>query len=123
MSMDRRKVYVYHFPGEKAFCALACDCHMHERERDGFRELRFLDPPNRPHMIRGELARENGDGFLFRSEGYKPGEWTFKELTIEEFRREFYRYVEEGETIAQVIHTTDDLHEWYRKEFHFPAED
>jgi hypothetical protein len=38
-------------------------------------------------------------------------------LTIEEFRREHYKMVGGGETLAAKIKTTDDLHEWYRKEF------
>ena len=37
--------------------------------------------------------------------------------TIERFRRETYKIVEGGNYIAQVIRSTVDLHEWYRKRY------
>ena len=51
------------------------------------------------------------------SEGYAPGAWRFEKLTIERFRRETYKIVEGGNYIAQVIRSTVDLHEWYRKRY------
>lgn len=120
MSMDRRKVYYFCWPEEKEYTGLACDCHLHEDDHPGETQLWFLSPPDRGHMIDGELVRHTEDGFIFRASLCYPGEWIFRELTIEEFRRKIYRHVEEGSILAQVIHTTDDLHEWYRKAFNFP---
>ncbi|MGB3972995.1 MAG: hypothetical protein WBL58_02390 [Peptococcia bacterium] len=115
--MDRRKVYIYKIPGDREFMSIACDCHMNQRTGEAWKELWFLTPPDRGHMIQGEVLRETKDGFIFRSDGVDPGEWTFKELTIKEFKRKFFKKVVGGEVIAHTIKTTEDLHEWYRKEF------
>ncbi len=117
--MDRRKVYIYKKTSEKGFMDIACDCHMHQRAEGDRRELWFLTPPDREHMIKGEVLREMEDGFTFRSDGYDPGEWTFKELTILDFKRKYFKIIVGGEEIAHTIKTTEDLHEWYRKEFKF----
>lgn len=119
--IDRRKVYYYRVTGEPKYTGLAMDCQMHQRDREDWKELWFFDTI-RPHMFEGEIVRETEDGFVFRSDGVFPGEWTFKELTIEEFRRWVYKHVELGEVIATKVHTTADLHEWYRKKFGFPFE-
>ena len=116
--IDRRKVYVWKWAGEKEFQGIALDVHMFENNQDGRRELRFDDTVH-GHMIPGEIVKETENGFLFRSDGFKPGEWEFKELTIEAFKRKYYKIVGNGEVIASVIKTTEDLHEWYRKEFGF----
>lgn len=115
--IDRRKVYYYRVTGEAKYTGLAMDCQIHQQE--DWKELWFFDSI-RPHMIDGEIVRETEDGFLFRSDRAYPGEWTFKELTLEEFRRWVYQYVGMGEVIVEKIHTTADLHEWYRKKFGFP---
>jgi hypothetical protein len=111
--MDRRKVYVCKQTNDKEFIDVVCDCHMHNGS------LRFLIPPDRGHAIPGEVLRETEDGFTFRSTGYNPGEWTFKELTIRDFKRKYFKLVVGGEEMALTIKTTEDLHEWYRKEFKF----
>lgn len=116
--MDRRKVYVYKTTSGKDFSGLALDCHMYQRVDENREELWF-DETGHPHMIAGEVVRETKDGFIFRSDGYDPGEWTFKALTIEDFRRKYHRYVCDGETIAYTIKTTEDLYAWYRKAFDF----
>jgi hypothetical protein len=46
-----------------------------------------------------------------------PGEWQFKVLTIEEFKHKYYKLVESGQALAAKLNTTEDLHQWYRKEF------
>ena len=38
-------------------------------------------------------------------------------LTIQEFKRKYYKLAINGETIAAKIRTTEDLHYWYRREF------
>lgn len=117
--MDRRKVYIYKMTSDNDFGDLACDCHMNQRDGEDWKELWFLTPPDRGHMIEGEVLRETEDGFVFQSDGYDPGEWTFKVLTIQDFKREYFINVVDGKVLAQTIKTTEDLHEWYRKEFHF----
>ena len=119
MTPDRRKAYYYRWPDEhRKMTGIALDVHVHTDPKWG-PELRF-DETGHPHMIEGEIVRETEDGFIFRSDGAFRGEWEFRELTIEDFRRFAYRYVEGGDIIAAKIHTTEDLHEWYRKTFHFP---
>ena len=71
----------------------------------------------RGHMIDGEVIEDGEDAFKFRSDGFEPGIWEFKLLTIEDFRREVWKIVENGGYIIQAIKTTDDLQEWYRKKF------
>ena len=78
--------------------------------------LRFFDTI-RGHEIPGEVMAEEENGFTFISTGYRPGEWRFDVLTVEEFRRDHYRMVEGGQALAAVIKSTDDLHQWYRREF------
>jgi hypothetical protein len=117
--MDKGKVYIYKMTSDNDFEYLACDCHIHKRDREDWKELWFLTPPNRGHMIKGEVVNETENDFTFRSDGYDPGEWTFKELTIEEFQRKYFKNVVGSQVLAQIIKTTEDLHEWYRKEFKF----
>lgn len=108
--INRRAVYVFRLPDEKEFTGVALDVHMHNGN------LRFFDT-NRGHKIEGKVTAETEDGFTFTSTGAMPGEWRFKVLTIEEFKRKHYKLVEGGEALATKIKTTDDLHEWYRREF------
>ncbi|NLN42108.1 MAG: hypothetical protein GX160_09040, partial [Clostridiales bacterium] len=63
------------------------------------------------------IKEETEKGFTFISEGYMPGEWQFKVLTIEEFKRKYYELVEGGQALAAKLNTTEDLHQWYRREF------
>lgn len=120
--MDRRKVFFYRVTGEKKYTGLAMDCQMHQRKGEDWKELWFFDTIH-PHMIEGEIVKETEDGFTFRSDGVYPGDWTFKVVTIEEFRRWIFKHVGMGEVISAKIQTTQDLHEWYRKTFHFPQEE
>lgn len=114
--ISQKKVYVYKWAGEKEFNGVALDCQMHKDRLSSENQLWF-DATGHPHMIKGEIIRETADGFTFRSDGFKPGEWEFKELTIEDFRRKYYKLVGAGEAIAAKINTTEDLHEWFRKQF------
>lgn len=117
--MDRRKVYICMQTNDKEFTDIACDCHVHKRSEDSRSSLRFLIPPDRGHTVPGEVLQEIENGFTFRSDGYNPGEWTFKELTMKDFKRKYFKLVVGGEEIALTIKTTEDLREWYRKEFKF----
>jgi hypothetical protein len=108
--MDRRAVYFYTLPGETICAGLALDVHIHGDT------LRFFDTI-KGHEISGEVMAEDENGFTFISTGYRPGEWRFDVLTVEEFRRDLYKLAEGGQALAAKIKTTDDLHQWYRREF------
>ena len=109
--MNRRTTYTFKWPGSKRPDGLAMNCHM----KDG--KLLFFDTI-RGHMIPGKVIQDGEDAFTFDSAaGFMPGTWEFKALTIEDFRRQTVKIVENGAYIAQAIKTTDDLQEWYRKTF------
>ena len=38
-------------------------------------------------------------------------------MTIEAFKHKYYKLVEGGQVMAAKLKTTDDLHQWYRREF------
>ena len=108
--MNRRTTYTITFPGRKTPSGLALNCHMY----DG--ALRYYDTI-RGHEIEGRIIQDGDDAFVFESAGFEAGRWTFKKLTIEDFRRETKKIVENSGYITQAIKTTDDLQEWYRKTF------
>ena len=108
--MDRRAVYVIKMTEDYDFISIAMDVHMHQGH------IRYYDT-NRGHEIEGEIIFEDEKGFKFLSEGFDPGVWEFKILTIEYFKEQFYKNVVDGSIIAEQIHTTDGLHFWYRREF------
>ena len=108
--MNRRTTYTITWPGRKSPIGLALNCHIH----DG--ALRYFDTI-RGHELKGRIIQDGDEAFAFESAGFEPGTWTFKALTIEDFRRQTVGIVENGDIIAQTIKTTDDLQEWYRKSF------
>ncbi len=108
--MDRRAIYVLKKTDDIDFSSIAMDVHIHEDH------IRFFDT-NRGHMIVGEVIHEDKNKFKFLSKGYAPGIWEFKLLTIEYYKEKFYKSVTNGKIITEKIHTTDDLHHWYRREF------
>lgn len=108
--MNRRKTYVMKWPGEKGPSGLAMNCHI----RNG--QLWYFST-TRGHMIDGRIVEDGEDSFKFEATRCYPGIWEFTLLTIEDFRREVWKIVENSEYIIQAIKTTDDLQEWYRKTF------
>jgi len=38
-------------------------------------------------------------------------------LGIGEFKRKYFKLVEGGQALAAKLQTTEDLHQWYRREF------
>ena len=108
--INQRAVYVFKPAGAKDFTGIALDVHIHKEN------LRFFDT-NRGHELPGKVTMETENGFTFTSTGTTAGEWQFKVLTIEEFKRKHYKLAEDGQTIAAKLKTTDDLHQWYRREF------
>lgn len=107
--MNRRTTYTFTWPGKKRPAGLALNCHLWNGA------LRFYDTI-RGHEIKGEVIQDGEDAFTFRSDGFAPGEWSFRKLTIEDVRRGVL-WIEDGGVIAKTIHNTDDLQEWYRKTF------
>lgn len=108
--MNRRLVYTVKRPGDKKPTGLALNCHLWHGA------FRYFDMEH-GHEIPGKVTEDGEDAFTFISEGCVPGAWQFEKLTIERFRRETYKIVEGGNYIAQTIHSTADLHEWYRKRY------
>lgn len=111
--MDRRAVYQYKRPGADGFSGLAMDVHLH-----GGR-LRFFDTL-RGHELEGSLGQEQDDAFTYESESAVPGVWQFQVLTLAEFKARAYKNVVDGDVLAATIKSTEDLHEWYRKEYGMP---
>lgn len=110
--MDRRKVYQYAPPWERGYTGLALDVHLQEGR------LRFFDTI-RGHELRGAVSEEGEDSFAFQAEGALEGCWRFRALTLKEFKRRVALQVEGGAAMAAALKNTQDLHEWYRKEFGF----
>lgn len=108
--IDQRAVYVFKPPGEKDFTGIALDVHIHKEA------LRFFDT-NRGHELPGKVTQETDNGFIFTSTGIIQGEWQFKVLGIGEFKRKYFKLVEGGQVLATKLQTTEDLHQWYRREF------
>lgn len=108
--MDQRAVYQYAPPWEKGYTGLALDIHLQGGK------LRFFDTL-RGHILPGQVEQEEADAFTFEAVGALAGRWSFRILTIQEFKRRVFLQVEGGEALAAVLKSTEDLHEWYRKEF------
>lgn len=73
------------------------------------------DDTNRGHMLRGEIIASDDDTFTFlRDDG---DEWMFEIVTIEKFNQEVHHYVYNGKAISELCNSTEDLWEYYRKEF------
>ncbi|MDR0946328.1 MAG: hypothetical protein LBM87_01085 [Ruminococcus sp.] len=115
--MDRRKVYLLKFPNDEDFTAIACDCQLWDKQ--DFKGLCYLTPPDRGHMIPGELISENENGFIFHSDGYEKGDWNLRELTIEDIKFNYQKIVGGGNMLSKTINNTEELHQWFRSEFHF----
>ncbi len=109
--MDRRAIYVLKMTDDNDFSSIAMDVHMHEDH------LRFFDT-DKGHLVIGEVIYEDEQGFNFISQGEAPGVWEFKILTIKYFKKKFYKKVTDGKYIAKTLHTTDDLHYWYRRSYY-----
>lgn len=82
---------------------------------DGEPETLCFYDTNRGHMFPGKMTEIQDHTFTFTD---KRGDiWEFREVTIQEFRHRLAPHVDNGENIAKVIKTTEDLWEWYRKTF------
>jgi len=109
--ISRRAIYVYKTAEGTEYTGMALDVHVHTNGN-----LRFYDTI-RGHDMVGELKQQDKNSFIFTMKHYIPGDWHFKILTIEDFKRKYYKTVVNGDIIAAKIHTTDDLHFWYRQKY------
>lgn len=67
----------------------------------------------------GEVTKDGDDYFEFTCDDsvmhMRGGTYKFTALNIKTFRKETYKWIAEGETIAEVCQDTNDLYFWYRK--------
>ena len=74
-----------------------------------------FDDTNRGHMIKGEITEQDESAFTMID---KNGDaWIFEIVTIEMFREDIYQCAYNGKNIAKLCTTTNDLGEYFRKEF------
>jgi hypothetical protein len=106
--INQRAVYVFKRPEEKLHRDSA-GVTFTKKTSD------FLIPTEAMRYRQGH--RGDREGFHIHIRRSSAAEWQFKVLTIEEFKRKYYKLVEGGQTLAAKIKTTDDLHQWYRREF------
>lgn len=84
--------------------------HVTDKFKKGY--LCF-DDTDRGHMIQGEIT-ECGEN-LFSFVDVNKNLWEFEEVTIEMFRERVYRFVVNGEEIAEKCKTTEELWEYYER--------
>ena len=109
--IDSRAVYLVRIPGIKQ-PALG----LFVTQGKGW--IGFFDT-NRPHQIEGELDKLTPDGFIWWAkdrESPDRGRIRFTLLTIEEFNQSVRDTVELADLLPD-FKTTDDLHEFYRREY------
>ena len=68
----------------------------------------------RGHTIEGKITSDNEGNVRVVD---KHGIWEFTPCTLDMFRRKYKNDVINGDDIAEVCETTDDLWEWYRRHF------
>ena len=74
-----------------------------------------FDGLDRGHMVEGTILEKYENGFIFEDKnGIK---WTFREVTIQEYRHQIAKKVYNGANIAKLCTTTEDLWDYYRKEY------
>ncbi|MDR1688328.1 MAG: hypothetical protein LBS21_06925 [Clostridiales bacterium] len=111
--MDKIKVYAVKMAGKKKYTGLACGCE-YRADPETFKGLCYLTPPDRGHMIPGEILKETRTGFEFMSTGYAPGKWVFTEVTADNFQKKFGHLIMDDERL-DFINTTEDLQEYFIK--------
>ena len=86
--------------------------HVTDEFKTGY--ICFFDT-ERGHMVKGNIVEENEDMFYFIDD--EKLEWKFKEISIERFKDGLYNLIVGGDEICQLCNTTEDLWEYFRKEF------
>lgn len=112
--INRKAVYIIRIPqkGETDMISIGVDVHIYRGN------LYYASGPGRGHEIKGEFGKYIDGGFTWISKGFSPGEWIIKELTIEAFKRKYFKCLMDkrlAETMAATLQTTEDLWEYYRK--------
>jgi hypothetical protein len=115
--IDKNALYVmstsWHVGEPADFNGLAIDLQEWPNDNTpGKRMLAFHDTV-RGHMISGKVTEEpDGTVIIQRNENET---FTFKPCTLDMFRRTYYKIAYNGENIATVCTSTDDLWEYYRR--------
>lgn len=111
----QKAIYTIKAPGFAADI-LALHVTIRDPAPSGRIELCFFDT-QRGHMFPGTITGRTADGFTFQNENMDGDIWIFREVTLRRFRHSVYKTVGNGEAIAAAMKDTNDLWEWYRKEF------
>lgn len=86
--------------------------HVTDKFKEGYV---CFDDTNRGHKVEGQIVETKTNSFIFNDNNSR--EWEFEEVTIEMFREGLFRFACNGEEIAELCKTTEDLWEYYRKQF------
>lgn len=111
--VDRNKIYAIKIPGTEKPIAIALYA---DPDYEGFCGICYLTPPMRGHMIEGRVDSATERGFMFKPEG-KEGEWEFIEVTYDNFCKEYHTLAEGGEEILAEVSNTQELQDWYHRNF------
>ena len=112
--VDKNKIYAVRMAEDDKAQSLAL---LVDLAFGNFKGICFYTPGERGHMIKGHLGKKTDRGFTFISEGYDPGEWEFIEVTYENFKDEYYKIVMSGEQILEEVSNTQELIDWYHRNF------
>lgn len=116
-----RKLYAIKFPDEEESSEIVLNVEFWNdpptEHSNGFKGICYLTPPERGHMIRGEIIEEHEWGFIFHSDGAFEGNWTFTEVTLDSFIEVYGECVMGSSHIASQVANTKELQDWFYKEF------
>lgn len=113
--MDDRKAYWFEQPHMPGIFNVAVQPIVDPR--DG--RLHFMVPASGIWALTGKVIKDTGDYFEFECNdsvmGARGGTYKFSALDIKTFRKETWKWIAQGEDIAECCQNTADLHFWYRK--------
>lgn len=113
--MDDRKAYWFEQPHMPGMFNVAVQPIVDPR--DG--RLHFAVPASGIWALTGKVIKDTGDYFEFECNdsvmGARGGTYKFSALDIKTFRKETWKWIAQGEDIAECCQNTADLHFWYRK--------
>ncbi len=118
--MNNRKVYWFAQPYMPEVLNIAVSPMIDPRDD----RLCFCVPGDGPPWggiwgLVGKVVKDGEDYFEFQCDDSvmhrRGGLYRFTALTLKDFRNSTYKWISQGETIANVCQTTDDLYYWYRK--------
>jgi hypothetical protein len=120
--MKNIAVYVAESPIEDMEFTIFAICPVYYPDKEGKRRLRFIFPGDPGPVggtwgLYGNVIKDGTEAFTFsaKGNGIRDGIYEFKLLTIRDFRNKYKGEVERGDWIAEACHTSDDLWEWYRR--------